>query len=68
MWPQGGSSVCTHCWGSADASLRIFENMHKDQLEEIVTLECHSALSFLGKSESFPEYLDKELDPHVVLM
>lgn len=39
----------------SNASFRIFENMHKDQLEEMVTLEGCSPLGFQGKSESLPE-------------
>lgn len=52
--------VCTCCC----ASLKIFENMHKDQLEEIVTLEGCSPLGFQGKSESLPGSVDKELAPY----
>lgn len=39
----------------SSAALRIFENMHKDQLEETVTLEVCWPPSFPGKPGSFPE-------------
>lgn len=46
--PGGSGSVCTHCCGSAGISLGVFENVCKDQLEEMVTLRGCSLSSFLG--------------------
>lgn len=55
MWLLGGwFSVLMLLWLS-DASLGIFENMHKDQLDEMVTLKGCSPLSFPGRSEGLPE-------------